>query len=307
MARRRPQGRSIDGVLLLDKPLGISSNAALQRVKRLFHARKAGHTGSLDPLASGMLPICLGRATKISSFLLEADKTYRVGVRLGVRTKTGDAEGEVIYRHEGAIDFTPEQVTTVMAAFLGEIEQIPPMYSALKLNGRPLYELARQGIEVERQARKVQIHGLDLRQQDGDYLEIDVCCSKGTYIRTLVEDIGSALACGAYVIELRRLSVAGFNEMPMLTIEALEALADGGFDRLDEQLLSLGDALAHWPDVCLGQQSAYFIRQGQAVQVPSAPSEGWVRLYDTDGERFLGVGHILDDGRVAPRRLLVGS
>ncbi len=307
MARRRPQGRPVDGVLLLDKPLGVSSNAALQTVKRLFRARKAGHTGSLDPLASGMLPICFGRATKISSFLLEADKTYRVGVRLGIRTETGDAEGAVLYRHDAPIDFSRQKIEQVLAGFRGEIEQVPPMYSAVKLNGRPLYELARQGIEVERKARRIQIHDIELRQQEADYLELDVCCSKGTYIRTLVEDIGDVLACGAYVVELRRLSVAGFTARPMLTMAELEAMAEEGQHVLDAQLLGLGEALAHWPDVCLGQQSAYFLRQGQAVQVPSAPTEGWVRLYDTGGERFLGVGHILDDGRVAPRRLLIGN
>ncbi len=312
MARRRPRrGRPVDGVLLLDKPIGQSSNAVLQTVKRLFDARKAGHTGSLDPLACGMLPICLGRATKISSFLLEADKTYHVGIRLGIRTETGDAEGAVVYRHEGPIAFTRDRIVEVIEGFLGEIEQVPPMYSAVKLNGRPLYELARQGIEVERKPRTVRIHAIELLALDGDRLEVAVRCSKGTYVRTLVEAIGEALGCGASVVALRRTSVAGFDPGAMVTLEALHERAEQGVEVLDASLIGLGEALAHWPDVRLGRQSAYFLRQGQAVQVPSAPREGWVRIYesgrDTDDDgRFIGVGCILDDGRVAPRRLVGG-
>ncbi len=314
MARRGRQrgGRAVDGVLLLDKPVGQSSNAVLQAVKRLFRARKAGHTGSLDPLASGMLPICFGRATKISSFLLESDKGYRVEARLGVCTETGDAEGRVIHRHTGRIAFSRARVVEVLAEFLGEIEQIPPMYSAVKVDGRPLYELARQGIEIERRPRTVRIHELELLALDGDRLEVEVRCSKGTYVRTLIEDIGRSLGCGAYVTALRRTTVAGFDPGAMVTFDELEELADLGFEALDARLIGLGEALSHWPGVRLGRQSAYFLRQGQPVQVPSAPSEGWVRIYETGrddgaGERFLGVGHILDDGRVAPRRLVVGG
>ncbi len=313
MSRRRQQrGRPVDGVLLLDKPVGQSSNAVLQTVKRLFHARKAGHTGSLDPLASGMLPICLGRATKISSFLLEADKAYEVALQLGIRTETGDAEGAVVYRHEGPLDFPRPRLIEVLEGFLGEIEQIPPMFSAVKLNGRPLYELARQGIEVERKPRIVRIHALELLGQEGDRLEIAVRCSKGTYVRTLVEAIGEVLGCGASVVALRRTSVARFDPAAMVTLEALQQRAEQGLEALDACLIGLGDALAHWPDVRLGRQSAYFLRQGQAVQVPSAPSEGWVRIYEAgqtegDGSRFIGVGRILDDGRVAPRRLVAGG
>ncbi len=304
MARRIKRGRPVDGVLLLDKPIGMTSNAALQAVKRLFQARKAGHTGSLDPLASGMLPICLGEATKISSFLLDADKRYRVGMRLGICTETGDAEGEVSYRHEGTIDFPRPVIEEALTGFVGRIDQIPPMYSAVKVNGRPLYESARKGIDVERKSRQVDIHELRLLAHDGVDLEIDVACSKGTYIRTLVEDIGRALGCGAYVTALRRPEVAGFGSGEMLTFERLEAIAaEGELAALDALLINASEVLSHWPAVSLNADMTFFVTRGQAVQVPNAPTSGWVRLFAGD-ERFLGMGTILDDGRVAPKRMM---
>ncbi len=303
MGRRRTQGRNVNGVLLLDKPKGITSNDALQQVKRLFRARKAGHTGSLDPLASGMLPICLGEATKLSAFLLDADKFYRVECRLGVRTATGDADGEVTEtRPVEGIDAAA--VEAAMAGFRGEIEQLPPMYSALKHQGQRLYKLAREGIEVERQPRAVTIHELSLLGLEGELLSFDVRCSKGTYVRTLAEDLGEVLGCGAHVTELRRLEVGPYREAGMLTLEALRARADeGGEAALDGCLLPVESALDDWPLLELSEDAAFYLRQGQPVLVPRAPRDGWVRLYDRN-RCFLGVGVMLDDGRVAPKRLI---
>lgn len=297
----RQKGRVIDGVLLLDKPIGLTSNQALQRVKRLFNARKAGHTGSLDPLASGLLPICLGQATKVSGFLLNAGKRYQVVARLGQRTDTGDADGQVIEeRPVPALD--RGLVKRVLARFEGSQTQVPPMYSALKHQGQRLYKLARQGIEIERQPREIEIHGLELLSLEADALELEVACSKGTYVRTLVEDIARALGTVAHVIVLRRLGVGPYAEGRMYKLEELEALAEQGMERLDELLLPVDSALKHWPSVELGADSAYYLMQGQAVMAPGAPSSGKVRLYD-EGHGFLGIGEVKLDGRVAPTRL----
>lgn len=297
----RKKGRAIDGILLLDKPIGLTSNQALQRVKRLFDARKAGHTGSLDPLASGLLPICLGQATKVSGFLLNAGKRYQVVARLGQRTDTGDADGQVIEeRPVPALD--RGLVKRVLARFEGSQTQVPPMYSALKHQGQRLYKLARQGIEIERQPREIEIHGLELLSLEADALELEVACSKGTYVRTLVEDIAQALGTVAHVIVLRRLGVGPYAEGRMYKLEELEALAEQGMERLDELLLPVDSALEHWPSVELGADSAYYLMQGQAVMAPGAPSSGKVRLYD-EGHGFLGIGEVKLDGRVAPTRL----
>ena len=297
----RKKGRAIDGILLLDKPIGLTSNQALQRVKRLFDARKAGHTGSLDPLASGLLPICLGQATKVSGFLLNAGKRYQVVARLGQRTDTGDADGQVIEeRPVPALD--RGLVKRVLARFEGSQTQVPPMYSALKHQGQRLYKLARQGIEIERQPREIEIHGLELLSLEADALELEVACSKGTYVRTLVEDIARALGTVAHVIVLRRLGVGPYAEGRMYKLEELEALAEQGMERLDELLLPVDSALEHWPSVELGADSAYYLMQGQAVMAPGAPSSGKVRLYD-EGHGFLGIGEVKLDGRVAPTRL----
>lgn len=302
MKQIRNQYRRVDGILLLDKPLGLSSNQALQRVKRLFQARKAGHTGSLDPLATGLLPVCLGEATKISGFLLDADKRYQVRCRLGVTTTTGDAEGEILLqRPVPAID--EAMLERAVSALRGPIEQVPPMYSALKHNGERLYKLARQGVEVERKARSVTIHAFDLVARDGDELTLDVHCSKGTYVRTLVEDLGEALGCGAHVTMLRRTALGPFGQPAMITLDALADLADGGGPQaLDSLLLPVEAGLAHWPDVRLPEDAASYILQGQAVRVSAAPASGLVRLFGP--ERFLGMGSMLGDGRVAPKRLL---
>jgi tRNA pseudouridine55 synthase len=305
MARRHANQRRVNGILLLDKPVGLTSNAALQKAKRLFRARKAGHTGSLDPLASGLLPICLGEATKISAFLLDADKHYRVLCKLGERTTTADAEGEVIESRpfEGV---TEKRFLRVMQGYLGEIEQIPPMYSAVKHQGQRLYKLAREGLEVEREARCVMIHDIRLLEFRSPLAEIDVRCSKGTYVRTLVEDIGAELGCGAHVAGLRRLGVGPYDETGMVGLDTLEQLAaSGGEAALDKLLLPVESGLAQWPRVRLTGDAVFYLRQGQPVLIAHAPTQGWVRLYEGE-TRFLGVGEILDDGRVAPRRLLTG-
>ena len=300
MSRKRIKGRPVNGVVLLDKPLEMSSNHALQIVKRLFDAQKAGHTGSLDPLATGMLPVCLGEATKISAFLLDADKLYRFKCKLGSCTTTADAEGEVIesrpFEH-----IVKKDIERLLPDFTGDIEQVPPMYSALKKDGKRLYDLARQGIEVEREARPVTIHDLSLLSFENGEIELEARCSKGTYIRTLAEDIGEALGCGAYVSELRRLAVGPYDG-DMVSLEQLQALSEQGQEALDASLLPIDSGIANWPEVHLDPDSAYYIKLGQPVQVPRAPSDGWVRIYDD--EQFLGVGIIQDDGRIAPKRML---
>ncbi len=307
MSRRKRKGRAISGVLLLDKPAGITSNKALQEVKHLFRAAKAGHTGSLDPLATGMLPICLGEATKISAFLLDADKRYRVSCRLGATTTTGDADGEIVQTRDCS-HITLKQIEQRIPDFSGTISQIPPMYSAVKHQGQRLYELAREGIEVERKPRTVQIYELLLHSLNEDMLELEVACSKGTYVRTLAEDLGEVLGCGAHVVQLRRLSVGPFDG-DMVTIDELRSAADSsdaeGFAALDAYLLPIDSAIAHWPDVHLDPDAAFYMKQGQPIQVPHAPTEGWVRIYDK--AQFLGVGEIQDDGRVAPRRMIQAS
>lgn len=305
MARRKNKGRNISGVLLLDKPAGSSSNHALQKVKRLFGAAKAGHTGSLDPLATGMLPVCFGEATKISAFLLDADKTYRLRCQLGVTTDTGDAEGEVLETCDASA-ITQADIEKVLPDFIGEIEQVPPMYSAIKHNGERLYKLARQGIEVERKARIITIYEIRLLSYVQDILELEVSCSKGTYVRTLVEDIAARLgpgkhSIGAHITGLRRLRVGPYKD-DMLTMEQLETLAEQGYEALDVVLQPVDSGVADWPDVHLGADAAFYVQQGQPVMVPHAPTRGWVRIYDQS--HFLGIGEIQDDGMVAPRRMI---
>ncbi len=303
MARRRKRGRPVNGIILLDKPQGLTSNKALQRVKAIFFAQKAGHTGSLDPLATGMLPICFGEATKVSNYLLDANKRYRFTCQLGVVTTTGDAEGEVIERHDVA-ELDEQAIETVLAQFRGTIEQVPPMYSALKHNGERLYDLARQGIEVDRKSRTVQIHELKLIDFHDTEIELEAYCSKGTYIRTLCEDIGKKIGCGAHVSKLRRLAVGPFQDAgSMVTLEQLETMLEQDREQLNDLLMPIDSALMHWPDVRLNADLSYYLLQGQAVQVPQAPTQGWVRLYNADRDTFLGVGQISDDGKVAPKRL----
>ena len=302
MGRRRRSGRDLNGIVLLDKPVGIGSTQVLQRVKNLFKVRKAGHTGSLDRLASGLLPLCFGEATKVSGFLLDADKRYRSTFRLGVVTNTGDAEGEVLEQREPP-PLEKGEILEVMSEFEGEIEQIPPMHSAIKHQGQRLYKLAHQGLTVERQPRRVTIHRLELLEHGNGRLRVEVDCSKGTYIRTLAEDIGKRLGCGASVEALHRFGAGPFDAKDMVALPELEERAERGLDALDEVLLPMEAAVAHWPGVRLPDAVAYYLQRGQPVLVPHAPTEGWVRIF-AGGDRFVGVGEVLDDGRVAPRRLM---
>lgn len=305
MGRRREKGRVVNGILLLDKGTGASSNAALQAVKRLFDARKAGHTGSLDPLASGLLPICFGKATKVSGFLLDANKHYWVRAKLGAKTATGDAEGEIIQRDEQPL---PDEKALLAAAenFMGEQLQTPPMYSAVKHKGKRLYELAREGLEVEREARPIRIDEFKILAIDGDSVDMEVKCTKGTYIRTLIEDWAESVGSCAYVNGLRRLAVGPFGAQGMLNFEQLEVVAEQGHDALDALLLKIDSALGDWPSIILDADTAFYFGQGQAVQVSQAPTSGLVRIYDPN-ERLIAVGEILDDGRIAPKRMLVGG
>lgn len=306
MSRRKStKGRPVSGILVFDKPAGLTSNKALQKVKQLFNARKAGHTGSLDPLATGVLPLCFGEATKVSSYLLDADKRYRVTGRLGVMTETGDAEGAVIQERDVPV-FKEKILIKVINSFIGDIEQVPPMFSALKQNGKRLYELAREGIEVERKPRPVKIFSIDLLSFDEHSITLDVSCSKGTYIRTLIEDIGEELGCGAHVTDLRRTQAGVFEIDQAVTLEQLEALREQG-ESLDSFLISSDQALLHFPAVKLDDQLSFYIRRGQSVHAPGAPETGLIRLYDAQDEQFLGIGEIDENGMVAPKRLFVSA
>ena len=305
MGRRRRHGRDLTGIILLDKPVGLGSTQVLQQVKNLFQARKAGHTGSLDRLASGLLPLCFGEATKVSGFLLDADKRYRSTFRLGVVTNTGDAEGEVIARQEPP-QLVEREILRVLEEFKGPIDQVPPMHSAIKHQGQRLYKLAHQGLTVERQPRGVTIHRLELLGFGDGRLRVEVDCSKGTYIRTLAEDIGKRLGCGASVESLHRFGAGPFDAKDMVSLGELEERAERGLEILDELLLPMEAAVAHWPGVSLPDAVAYYLRRGQPVLVPHAPTEGWVRIF-AGGDRFVGIGEVLDDGRVAPRRLMNAS
>ncbi|MFC3606276.1 tRNA pseudouridine(55) synthase TruB [Stutzerimonas tarimensis] len=302
MAQVKRIRRKVDGILVLDKPRGLTSNAALQKVRWLLNAEKAGHTGSLDPLATGVLPLCFGEATKFSQYLLDADKGYETCAQLGVTTTTGDAEGEVIERRPVAVG--EEQLSDALGRFRGNIQQIPPMYSALKRDGQPLYKLARAGEVVEREARSVTIARLDLLELEGDRARLAVACSKGTYVRTLVEDIGQTLGCGAHVAELRRTQAGPFGLGQAVSLEALEqAHAEGGAEALDRFLQPVDSGLEHWPLIRLSEHTAYYWLHGQPVWAPEAPKFGMLRVIDHNG-RFIGIGEVSDDGRVAPRRLI---
>lgn len=302
MAQVKRIRRQVHGVLVLDKPRGFSSNAALQKVRWLLNAEKAGHTGSLDPLATGVLPLCFGEATKFSQYLLDADKGYSTVAQLGVTTTTGDAEGEVLERRAVAVD--EAAIQAALPAFRGQIEQIPPMYSALKRDGQPLYKLARAGEVVEREARSVTIARLELLALQEDRATLEVACSKGTYVRTLVEDLGARLGCGAHVAELRRTQAGPFGLAQAISLEELEtAHAEGGSEALDRFLLPVDSGLEHWPLVQLTQHSAYYWLHGQPVRAANAPKFGLMRVQDDQG-RFIGIGEIDDEGQVAPRRLI---
>ncbi len=290
--------RKVDGVLLLDKPEGITSNLALQKTKRLFNAEKAGHTGTLDPFATGLLPLCLGEATKFSQFLLDSDKVYLAVAQLGVRTSTADPEGEILETRPVAVD--SKAVAKVLPAFIGEIDQVPPMHSALKRDGKPLYEYARQGIELERQPRRVWVHAIELVALQGDRLTLRVHSGKGLYVRTLAEDIGAALGCGAHLAALRREAVGPFSLAEALTLPQLEAYET---DARDAVLLPPDALIETLPRLDLDIESAWQIQHGQAIWRSGLHVGDLLRLYDHDG-RFTGVAEVDSDGKVAPKRLL---
>ena len=305
MVPGRGKGRNVNGIILLDKAKGESSNHALQRIKRLFHAKKAGHTGSLDPLATGVLPLCLGEATKISQFLLDSDKRYLAKVKLGERTDSGDSEGVVI-DVQRRIDVDYDALVQTLTKFEGEIKQLPPMYSALKHRGVPLYKLARKGISIKRKVRPVTIRKISLMNFDNNIAEIDVTCSKGTYIRTLADDLGQELGCGAHVIELRRLQAGVFSIDQCRDSNELETIKESfGLSGLDKVIVPMERAVEKLPEVVLASETARDIRNGQAVSFHELPKHGLVRLYEK--ANFIGIGIVNADGEVAPKRLVAAK
>lgn len=303
MGRRRKSGRDITGMMIVDKPSGVSSNRVLQVVKRLFNANKAGHTGTLDPLASGVLPICLGEATKLSTYLLDADKSYQVTCKLGIATDSGDSDGEVI-DHKPIPDFDTASLQLILQQFTGEQEQIPPMFSALKHQGQPLYKLARQGIEIERKSRVITIYDITLLAITEDSFTLEVSCSKGTYIRTLVQDIAAAMGSCGHVVMLRRIKAAGYDLAQALPLNELEALAETEQTNIDKQLLSAFDALPTWPSITLDTEQTRQLYFGQPVQHDEPEVSADIRLLD-DNHQFIGLAHIGEDGVITAKRLFV--
>ncbi|MFK3619009.1 tRNA pseudouridine(55) synthase TruB [Pasteurella multocida] len=303
MAKPRKRGRDIDGVFLLDKPQGMSSNDIMQKVKRVFQANKAGHTGALDPLATGMLPICLGEATKFSQFLLDADKRYQVTAKLGERTDTSDAEGQVVETRDVRVDV--QDILAALPHFRGDLMQIPTMFSALKHQGKPLYEYARAGITVEREARPITIFDLQFIAYDAPYLTLEVHCSKGTYIRTLVDDLGEYLGCGAHVTVLRRTSVANYPVEAMMDWDTLQVLAaQQDLALLDQHLLPTDSAVSVLPALHLNQEQSKAISFGQRVKFDN-PTQltGQIRLF-SDTQQFLGVALVDEHNVIRPQRLM---
>jgi|TARA_B110000438_G_C15820364_1_gene654092 tRNA pseudouridine55 synthase len=290
---------------VLDKAVGLSSNKALQEVKWLFEANKAGHTGSLDPLATGVLPLCLGEATKVSQFLLNSDKRYRARIKLGIRTDSADSEGQIIAQCDG-VNVSRKQVEQALQSFKGETQQIPPMHSALKVDGVPLYKLAREGKTIPREARSICVYELELTDFQGDEIELEITCSKGTYIRTIADDLGQDLGCGAHIIALRRLQAGAFTEADCVSTDVLREVKEKhGMDRLDQNLIPMDRAIEDLPEVNLPSIAASQFKNGQSVLVRHLPEEGLVRLYEE--EQFIGIGCIDDDGKVAPKRLILTS
>jgi len=303
MGRRNKKGRDITGIIIIDKPTGRSSNHVLQQVKRLFNANKAGHTGSLDPLATGVLPVCLGEATKVSSYLLDADKQYHVTCQLGVVTDSGDSDGVVISTSV-IPEFSEQDVLTLLPEFIGQLDQVPPMFSALKHQGQPLYKLARQGIEVERKSRQITIYDIQLLAITADSFTLDVRCSKGTYIRTLVEDMSHALGSTGHVTMLRRVAAAGYQQQQAVTIEQLIASAEQGLPALDVLLLPAEDALPDWPTIALSDYMVTAIQQGQMIKVEQTFERANVKLFDPL-QQFIGLAEMTEAGMVQPKRVFV--
>ncbi|MGB0495505.1 MAG: tRNA pseudouridine(55) synthase TruB [Kangiellaceae bacterium] len=300
MARRK-KGRPVSGILLLDKPQGLSSNSALQKVKRLFNAQKAGHTGALDPLATGMLPLCFGEATKFSQFLLDSDKGYRVIGKLGERTDSGDATGEITSKR--TVNISKRKLEKALDTFRGDIMQIPSMFSALKHKGQPLYKYAREGVEIERAARPVTIYELELLRFEETEVELFIECSKGTYIRNIIDDLGELLGCGAHVTMLHREFVADYPIDQMITLEQLEKDREEGLS-LDDYLLPMDSGILHLDEVIIDPESANYFAHGQAVNYGSLEEGQLIRVYDED-DRFLGIAEVDDQDMLAPKRLVV--
>ena len=301
-AKRRSRGDPINGMLLLDKPTGLSSNQALQQAKRLLNAQKAGHTGSLDPLATGLLPLCFGHATKISTLLLNADKCYEVEVKFGVKTDSGDCTGNVIAMPDTNITLPNQaQVEQILPQFRGQIKQIPPMYSALKRNGKTLYKLARQGLEVAREARPVTVYNLSIIGFQNSTVALRVRCSKGFYIRSLAMDMGEALGCGGHVSALRRVTVGKFTIDQTVTLEQLAALASA--QHRQRLLRPIDNVLDHLPQVTLSEKTAHYFCHGQSVSVLKLPKPGLARIYSEHS--LLGLGEVMAEGVVLPKRLFV--
>ena len=315
--RRKSRGRAVDGVFLLNKPPGISSNSALQQVRRIYDAAKAGHTGALDPLATGMLPICLGEATKFSQHLLDSDKRYITTAKLGVRTDSSDADGAVVEEKPVPTDLTEDKIDAILQSeFSGEIEQVPSMFSALKHQGQPLYKLARKGIQIEVKPRKVTIHEIKLTALRDDEIDLEVYCSKGTYIRSIVEDLGHILGCGAHVKMLHRLDVGAFTADRMMSLDELRELVPentteeqqkGIQIELDKLLLPAWAAVDDLPAVRLNDQQTSLIMHGQAVANADYAEGSLIRLFgtslDSDAERFLGVAEVVEQ-QLKPKRLI---
>lgn len=301
--RPKKKGRDVHGVFLLDKPQGLSSNDVMQKVKRLFQANKAGHTGALDPLATGMLPICLGEATKFSQFLLDADKRYVVTAKLGERTDTSDAEGRIVASR--SVNVKTAEILTALSAFRGDLMQVPTMFSALKHQGKPLYEYARAGVTVERQARPITIFELKFIEYNAPFLTLEVHCSKGTYIRTLIDDLGERLGCGAHVSMLRRTAVSDYPSDKMLSLEALQQLAEAGdLRRLDALLLPPDSAVSKLPSLFLTERQTQAVGFGQRVRFDNAEKiYGQVRLFSAEN-LFLGVAEIHQDNVIRPARMV---
>ncbi|EDM67543.1 MAG: tRNA pseudouridine(55) synthase TruB [Moritella sp.] len=307
--RRRWNGRDVHGVFLLDKPTGISSNDALQRVKKIFFAAKAGHTGALDPLATGMLPLCFGEATKFSQFLLDSDKRYLVTAKLGERTDTSDSDGEIVQTR--AVNVSDAELLIALDTFRGDTEQVPSMFSALKHEGKPLYWYARQGIFIDRPSRPISVFELKLLSYENDEVNLEIHVSKGTYIRTIVDDLGELLGCGAHVTMLRRIGVSAYPADRMITFEKLEEMVEQAKaegiepkDVLDPLLLPLDSAVSHLPEANMSDETGGFVLHGQPVVIPNTPESGLVRMTVGDERTFIGVGSIDDQGRVAPKRIV---
>ncbi|MCY4329086.1 MAG: tRNA pseudouridine(55) synthase TruB [Endozoicomonadaceae bacterium] len=298
---RHNSKRAVNGFLIVDKPAGVSSNGVLQQVKRLFNAKKAGHTGSLDPLATGVLPVCFGEATKLSQYLLDADKAYLATATLGIKTTTGDSEGSVI--SEKPVTATTDAIENMLPQFTGCIQQIPPMYSALKHKGQPLYKLAREGKQIERKPREITIHEFKLLSYTKPYAQFYIKCTKGTYVRTLIEDLGEALGCEAHISALRRTQAGSCQETQSYTPEQLQQIhAEKGTEALDKLILPPENGILHLPKLLAGKTAVVHIRQGNPVALPQTPLSGFVRLYSDN--RFIGIGSVTDDGKVAMQRAI---